>query len=397
VKYYSGMDYIPTQLIPGTIEFHLFRISKKSQAVYLTMAFMVMVTIISLPFIYVDVSVSAPGFITTQFEQQSLFAPSHGKVVFSRIRSNARVLTGDTLLIIDSKVPKAHMESCNLRKEENKQSIHDLLLLVSLDSLILAKGLPSLVTLRYAADFNSFRKKYLHQSLLVNKRLNDHRRIARLFNQDVVSQLEYETSLFDSKQELTTLEFFFRQQINIWQNDLTARMAEQAVIEAELSNIAEEINKKYLLAPLDGTIIISSDVPIGSYLFLNQRLGELSPEADLIVSAMVFPVNSGYLYKGQKIRVQVDAYNYNQWGMLEANVLDVSDDILFEPVNNLPYYRVRCEIGNDSLVHRNGSIGRVKKGMTVNCRFIQSRESLFTLLVKRADNWLNPSSNKNLQ
>jgi membrane fusion protein, peptide pheromone/bacteriocin exporter len=385
------MDNIPAKILPGTIEYYLFRISKKSQVIYLALAAMVLIALLALPFVYVVVSVSAPGFITTQYEHQSLFAPASGKVLFSGIRSNKRVSRGDTLLIIDTNVSSAHLGSLNIKKEENNQSIHDLLMLVKLDSVTLVNGHPSLITSRYRADFESFQKRYLHQSILVNKRIRDHQRVKHLFNQEVVSGLEYDTSLFELEQELTTLGLFFRQQVNSWQNDLTSRLAQQAAIDAEIKNLIEEINKRFLVSPFDGTILISTDIQEGTFLVANQRLGELSPDGELIISAMVPPINSGYLYESQKVKVQVDAYNYNQWGMLEAFVMDISGDILFDPSGNFPYYRVRCQVLTDSLVHRNGSIALIKKGMTVNCRFIQSRESLFTLLVKRADNWLNPS------
>jgi membrane fusion protein, peptide pheromone/bacteriocin exporter len=389
------LNFIPSQLIPGTIEFYLFKISSRSQAIYLTFCIIVLMVMCSLPFVYIDVSVSAPGIITTQFEQQTLYAPSQGKIIFSRIKANEKVVRGDTLLILDSKVLSAHLGSLEIQSEENNQSINDLLLLVNMDSLQTITGIPRLITSKYKTEFESFRKKYIHQATLVNKKLRDHRRIEHLHRQDVVSPLEYETSHFDAEQENLMLGYFFRQQINYWQNDLTGRIAEQAVIEAEISNIVEETGKKYLLAPMDGTIIISTDIPIGSFLSLNQRLGELSPDADVIVSAMVFPINSGYLYEGQKVRIQIDAYNYNQWGMVEATLLDISDDILFDPIKNLPYYKVRCELMDDILIHRNGSVGRIKKGMTVNCRFIQNRENLFNLIVKRTDDWLNPSTKRN--
>lgn len=387
------MDYIPAHVIPGTIEYYLFRISKRSQAIYIIITCIVLLAIISLFFIYIDVSVSAPGFVTTKFEQQPLFAPSQGQVILSRIRTNERVLKGDTLLIIDTKVPDAHLRSLNLRKKENEQSIHDLLLLINIDSLSISKGFPTLLTSRYTSDFKRFRAKYLHHALLVNKKTANHQRISQLYSHEVISRLDYETSFFEAEQELKMLGFFFRQQVNIWQNDLTSRVAEQTVIETEINNIAEQISKRFLLSPMDGTVNISADVPVGAFLSLNQRLGELSPDGELIISAKVIPLNSGHLHKGQKVRVQVDAFNHHQWGMVEAYVMDVSDDIHFDKVGNIPYFSVRCKILNDSLIHRNGAVGLIRKGMTVNCRFIKTRESLFTLLANRADSWLNPTVN----
>jgi HlyD family secretion protein len=389
------MDYLPSQIIPGTKEYYLFKVSQKSQAIYLTLSLLVITVMVLLPFIYVDVSVSAPGFITTQYEQQSLTAPSGGRVLFSRIISNERVEKGDTLLILDQEVLNAHLRTLTERNKENKESIRDLDALVSIDSILLVEGNISLVSSRYASDLESFRRQYLHHILLVNKYLVDYERSRILFHQDVLAKTEYESTLFLVREELAKLEAMLQQKITVWQDDLTARLVQQRVINAEISNLRDEMQRKFLLAPMDGTILISADVQVGSNITVNQRLGELSPDAELIVSAMVVPVNAGYLYEGQNVKVQIDAYNYNQWGLLEGSVIDLSDDVLIDQLTNTPYYRVNCKLLSDTLTHRNGAVGKMKKGMTANVRFIQSRESLFTLLIKRADSWLNPSVNKN--
>lgn len=389
------MDYLPSQIIPGTKEYYLFRISRKSQAIYLTLALLVVMVIASLPFIYVDVSVSAPGFVTTQYEQQSLLAPSEGRVLFSRIISNERVKKGDTLLILDQEVLDAQYIALSERQKENEESIHDLLALVKMDSMSLEGGTISPATSKYNSDFESFRRQYLQHVLQANKKLVDYDRNKVLFHQDVLAKSEYELTLFLAREELARLGSMLQQKINVWQDDLTARFIQQRAISAEIRNLRDEMQRRYLLSPMDGTILISTDVQVGSSLTANQRLGELSPDAELVVSAMVVPLNAGYLHIGQEVKVQVDAYNYNQWGLLGGSVLEISDDVLIDQLTNTPYYRVYCKLLSDTLTHRNGAVGRMKKGMTANVRFIQSRESLFTLLVKRADSWLNPSVNKN--
>lgn len=315
--------------------------------------------------------------------------------MFSRIISNERVKKGDTLLILDQEVLDAQYIALSERQKENEESIHDLLALVKMDSMSLVGGTISPATSKYSSDFESFRRQYLQHVLQANKKLVDYDRNKVLFHQDVLAKSEYELTLFLAREELARLGSMLQQKINVWQDDLTARFIQQRAISAEISNLRDEMQRRYLLSPMDGTILISTDVQVGSSLIANQRLGELSPDAELVVSAMVVPLNAGYLHVGQEVKVQVDAYNYNQWGLLGGSVLEISDDVLIDQLTNTPYYRVYCKLLSDTLTHRNGAVGRMKKGMTANVRFIQSRESLFTLLVKRADSWLNPSVNKN--
>lgn len=49
--------------------------------------------------------------------------------------------------------------------------------------------------------------------------------------------------------------------------------------------------------------------------------GEISPEQNLTIECSVSPKDIGFIHKGQKVKFQVDTFNYNQWGLLEGEVL----------------------------------------------------------------------------
>ncbi len=388
----KAMKFIPSYIIPGTKEYYLFKISNKNQTIYLTLVILIIAIITSLPLIYVDVMVSSYGIITTNIENQAIISPTEGFVKYSRIKSNEKVRTGDTLLIIDSKALDVQFHYLILRQKENNKSIGDLKNLITLDSISLFSKSVKLKSSRYIAEYNSFKSKYINHLNSFNNKLTEHKRIEYLYFSKVISSSKYEASLFELNQKTATLNYLILEQVNTWEKDLATRLYKQTKTKAEISHLKKELKKRYIIAPVDGTIIISSDIQKGSFLSLNQKIAELSPEGSLIVTTMVKPMNVGYLHNGQEIRVQVDAYNYNQWGVLDAFIYDISDDIIISPSGNEPFYRVRCKLLNDTLIHRNGSVGKPKKGMTVNCLFFQTRESLFNLLIKQTDYWINPTS-----
>lgn len=96
----------------------------------------------------------------------------------------------------------------------------------------------------------------------------------------------------------------------------------------------------------------------------------------------------GYIEKGQKVQVQADAYNYQQWGLLSGEVTEILPDIV--EMNSQPYFRVRCTMNRNYLELSNGYKGYMKKGMTVTGRFHLTRRSLAQLLFDEIDNWMNP-------
>lgn len=76
---------------------------------------------------------------------------------------------------------------------------------------------------------------------------------------------------------------------------------------------------------------------------------------------------------------------------MQGEIIDISDDFIL--VDNTPVFNVKCKLNNDYLELKNGVKGKLKKGMTVNARFMIARRSLFELLYQESDDWLNPSRN----
>ena len=92
---------------------------------------------------------------------------------------------------------------------------------------------------------------------------------------------------------------------------------------------------------------------------------------------------------GMPVNVQVESFNYNEWGTLPGKVKEISSDFLTDNQGN-SFYKVKCEMEQDYLTLKNGQIGKLKKGMTVSAHFMVTRRSLFDLLYQKIDNWANP-------
>ena len=113
----------------------------------------------------------------------------------------------------------------------------------------------------------------------------------------------------------------------------------------------------------------------GSFVSAGQKIGEISPDSALLAINYVKPSDIGLIKKGQKARFQIDAFNYNQWGLLTGMVTDISDDIVM--INQNPYFKVKCKLNKDFLQLKNGYKGQVKKGMSFSVHFTIARRSLY--------------------
>jgi len=174
-----------------------------------------------------------------------------------------------------------------------------------------------------------------------------------------------------------------------WQSDAEQYRNELNSIDEKMIEWKEQEKYYTVVAPLSGSIQNLSGLQKGAAVFSNQKIAELSPDSLLIAVCYVSPANIGLLKKGQSVRFMVDAFDYNQWGVAEGNVLDISDDIVLS-TDNRPTFKIKCKLNKKYLSLSNGYKGNLSKGMSFNASFFVARRSLFQLLYEKADKWLNP-------
>jgi membrane fusion protein, peptide pheromone/bacteriocin exporter len=383
------MDLIPFSETDQGLESYLATISVRSRIIYYVIILVTIGGIAILPFIYVDVSVQARGYFQTEIEKQVLFSTVQGKVKYSLIKNGIKVRKGDTLLITNTESLIARKESLKQKLNENDSSIHDLNILTRLKQEVTGTESLRLLTKRYQAEYSSFRNSYLAQFRKFRMRQTEFERSELLYRQEIIPKAEFENSTYQLNLEKDYLNNIFSSQTSVWENDLTVRRSESANLDAELKQCAEDIKDRYILAPADGEIIQSQDVQEGSNVAVGQKLAELTPSGDLVVTCFVKPGDIGLIHENQHVKIQVDAFNFNQWGMLKGTITSISDDMITGDGSTI-FFRVTCKPESTFLTLRNGMKAYVKKGMSLNTRIVVIRRNLFQLLFDKIDKWFNP-------
>jgi hypothetical protein len=175
----------------------------------------------------------------------------------------------------------------------------------------------------------------------------------------------------------------------LWQSDLALRRNNAVNLIADFEQCAEELNNRIVLAPTSGEIIKSSDIQKGIVVSPGQIVAEVSPDGDLVATCFVKPADIGLIHEKQKVKIQVDAFNYNEWGMLRGDIIDISDDMIIEN-GSMAFFRIKCKPDQTFLSLKNGHKAYIKKGMSLNTRIVVIRRSLYNLLFDKADKWFNP-------
>ena len=386
------MELIPYSISEYSLEFYLIRISSRSKIIYWIITGMVTLGIAVLPFIYVDVTVQARGYFQSDIEKQVIYVPFQGRITYSSFRNGDRVEKGDTLLIIDSETFRAQQDMLIQRMDENNSSISDLNKLTQLDTSDCRTGYSELLTQRYRTEYANLRNQYNIQFQKYNKKRTEHERSILLFKQEIIPESDYENSLFLLNVEKDNLIQISGYQKTLWQSDLTARRIDSVSLIAEMEQCHEELGNRIIRVPASGEIIKCSDIQPGSIVSPGQIVAEISPDGNLIANCFVRPADIGLIHDNQKVKIQVDAYNYNEWGMINGHIIDISDDMILDN-SSVAYFRIRCQPEQTFLELKNGHRGNIKKGMSLNARVIVIKRSLFNLLFDKADKWFNPYNN----
>ncbi len=374
----------PTDIVENTVEYHLAKNSTKSQVIYITVILAFVIAIISLPFLYVNVTVQGNGIVRPVTEKTEVKALVSGRISGIFIKDGQIVQKGDTLIIIQSAKLTSQYSLLEKQKQETENYITDLKKLVILKASTFKSD-------KYQGEYFKFKDQIAQ---VKNKRKKAKRELDRnkvLLEQEFISKkeyddLKYQYTLMDNEYNVTVTN-----QLSIWKSDLSRYRLSLNDLKSQIEQLQKEQEYYVVKAPVTGTIEQFAGIYEGTNIQAGQTITGISPETDLIAEVYVTPKDIGYLSEGSKLNIQVDAFNYNDWGMIKGEITEISDDYVL--VENQPIFKIRCKMEKHFLSLRNGITGDLKKGMTIRARFILTERSLYQLLFDNVNDWLNPAEN----
>ena len=137
-----------------------------------------------------------------------------------------------------------------------------------------------------------------------------------MFSKGVIAKAEFEKIKLDYDLAENALYQFKKQRINTWQavsTDLDKKINELQSDSTQLSNSKESFT---ITAPINGTLINVVGLEEGSFITAGSVLAEITPDTDLIAECYLSPSEIGLINSEKVVKFQIDAFNYNQWGMV---------------------------------------------------------------------------------
>lgn len=381
----DNAQILPSEWINDTLENYLSRRKAKSNIIYAVAIVFVMASIVLLPFIYVDVSVEGTGNVRPKTERSTIIAPVTEIVDEVYVKEGDAVVKGQPILKFRTDNTDVKINYQRSQQNEFLSQCHDLEFLI--------KG-------SCPQTFKSSNREQEYYSLVAQcaQMKTDMRHLKTewlrnkaLYDDKLISEEEYEKYYYqylDKQNELKTL---VENKHATWETDLNN--LRQQIREAH-SNIEGDVSDKHMLilrAPVSGTVENFSGIYPGIPVQAGTNLAVISPKAPLYVEAFVKPKDIAFIRPNMTAKIQVDAFNYNEWGMLEGKVESVSSDYVVDSSNNY-LFKVRVRLDKNYLTDdRTHHQGYIKKGMTAVVRFMVTKKSLFDLLYQSMDSWVNPT------
>lgn len=365
----------------NTIENLIAKNKTKSISIYLVLLIAILIFLALLPIIKIDISSQSRGMVRSTTDNVTLISLVNGKVTFVNLKNNRVVQKGDTLV-------KLTLDNLDTEKATNQglwitiqNQIQDLSLVVLGKSNLLK-------TPELRQEWFSYSSKREELISKIAQAKTGFDRNKQLYDKGVIAKAEFEKYSFEftyAQQALSGLE---KNQRSVWQNKKRELQEQLQNLNGTLKKINVEAKNYIITAPLSGTVENFSGIQVGSFLNASQPIATISATDQLIVESTVSPNDIGLIHKNQKVKFQLDAFNYNQWGLLEGKVIDIDRNITIQ--ENQTFFKVRCALNSTIMQLHSGYKTQISKGMTLTTRYMITRRSLYDLLFDKVDDWLNP-------
>jgi multidrug resistance efflux pump len=362
--------------------------SRRSHAIYLLVLVGLLGGIALLPFARVDVSVQSGGIIRPATEKHEVKARASGLVEQLLVRENQLVQAGQPLLVLRAAATQEQGRMLAAQVEERRGAIDDLEMVLGAGAAGAEPG--GFRTPRYRQAWAQFRNDAREAELKQQRAAREAERARALGSRGLVAQSEVDEKEFQLAQARAEASLLAERYLSGWQAELAQARTDLRDLLGRQGKLTEDLDLYRVSSPVTGTVEQLQGVSPGSFVTAGEPIAVISPSSDLQAEVYVTPRDIGLIHPGIPVRLQVDAFNYNDWGMVSGRVREISDD--FVEVNQQPVFKVKCSLEQDHLTLKSGFRGRLKKGMTLQARFVVARRTLLQLLYENVNDWLNPAA-----
>jgi hemolysin D len=176
-----------------------------------------------------------------------------------------------------------------------------------------------------------------------------------------------------------------QQELQQLQSRLSGLQSRQRETQILLAAAQTRLQQRYLLAPVNGTILSLNPRNRGEVIPAGQSIAEIAPQGKpLILSAMLPSQEAGFVKVGMTVRLKMDAYAYQDYGVIEGKVLNVSADSKSNPQPGVAagsFYRVDIALSRQGVYDR-GQLLQFRPGQTATAEIVTRRRQILEAILE---------------
>lgn len=166
-------------------------------------------------------------------------------------------------------------------------------------------------------------------------------------------------------------------QLEVEKTQLQAQIAETQTL---LNQARTQLVQKFLYAPVNGIVSSLNVRNVGEVVQQGQTIAEVAPiTAPLVLSASLPNQEAGFVKLGMPVQVKLDAFPYQDFGVVTGKVTSISPDTKQEQGSN-PVYQVEVTLDR-SYVTANQQTVSFKAGQTATADIIIRRRRIIDVLL----------------
>ncbi len=241
--------------------------------------------------------------------------------------------------------------------------------------------------------------KFENLSLELNLAQTNMQILESLYKKKVVSKKEYIGEL-SKKQNIVTKLSETRNSIPIIKEEIQEAQKKIQSVKSEIktkylekySSLKAEINKlieknkantdrelrKHIASPVNGIINKLYFHTIGGIVKSGDKVAEITPLDDsLTIEARVATSSRAQIWAGQKVSVEITAYDFSKYGLLDGKLISISPDS-FEDRNGNIYYLVKVKVDSNQFAPELP----ILPGMIANVNILTGKKTILQYIIK---------------
>ncbi|BAY10898.1 HlyD family efflux transporter periplasmic adaptor subunit [Calothrix sp. NIES-2098] len=192
-------------------------------------------------------------------------------------------------------------------------------------------------------------------------------------------QRSYQTLTHSGKLALLKSE----EQLNNLETEMTTLQAEVAQTNSQINSLQLQLQQRVLKSPIAGRVF---QLPIqrpGAVVQPGTMIAEISPEGSpLIIRAQMPTSESGSLRKGLPVKIKFDAYPFQDYGILEGELLEISPTTseVDTPNGKLSAYNLEISLKSNCIHGKNKCIP-LRPGDTATAEVIVRQRRIINFIL----------------